>query len=580
MRTSSPPNADVPLRTLPFGALRASLVGYTKADLRADLLAGLIVGVVALPLSMALSIGVGTPPQQGLYTAIVAGFVVAAIGGSRVQVTGPTFVFFLLISEIYTKQGLSGLLMAGVLAGLILILLGALRLGRLIEFIPSPVTTGFTAGIGTVIATMELKDLLGLEIPHMPDRFQERIAAMFAARSSASLTELGLGLFTLALLVGLPRLTTRVPAPLLALPAAAVAAAALTHFAPALHAATLATRFHTTIGGHVFDGVPRLPPLPMWPWHAGGGGPPFALNLTALQELMPSAFAIAMLGAIESLLSAVVSDGMARTRHDPDAELLALGVGNVLAPFFGGIPATGAIARTATNVRSGGRTPIAAMTHAVTVLAAVLVLAPLLGYLPMASLAALLMLVAWNMSDAEHFVHIVKVAPKSDVTVLLVCYGLTVAFDMVVAVSVGVMLASLLFMRRMAEVTKVTTSGTGQHALLPGPVPPGVMVYDIDGPLFFGAAQKAMATLSHVTDRSKVVILRLDDVPMMDATGLIALESALDQLRGRGCLALLTGLQTQPAKVLLRGHVDRREGVVICASLAEALERAGAAAAA
>jgi len=281
-----------------------------------------------------------------------------------------------------------------------------------------------------------------------------------------------------------------------------------------------------------------------------------------------------MLGAIESLLSAVVADGMARTRHDPDAELLALGVGNVVAPFFGGIPATGAIARTATNIRSGARSPIAALVHAATVLAAVLALAPLLGYLPMAALAALLLLVAWNMSEVKHFAHTIRVAPRSDMAVLLTCYGLTVAFDMVIGVTIGMMLAVVLFMRRMAEVTSARFVET--HPSLPGPVPPGVVVYDISGPLFFGAAQKAMGALGHIADRARVVLLRMEGVQAMDATGLVALESALDRLKGQRVTALLSGVQPQPLELLERAGVPARPGVAVTKDIRDALAQAEA----
>ena len=277
-----------------------------------------------------------------------------------------------------------------------------------------------------------------------------------------------------------------------------------------------------------------------------------------LRELLPGAFSIAMLGAIESLLSAVVADGMARTRHDPDAELLALGVGNVIAPFFGGIPATGALARTATNVRSGARSPIAAMIHAAVVLIAVIALAPIIGYLPMAALAALLLLVAWNMSEVKHFVHIVRVAPKSDVTVLLTCFGLTVLFDMVIAVSVGIVLAALLFMRRMAEVAQARLIDAG-HPAAPSKLPPGVVIYDISGPMFFGAAQRAMATLG-IVDRARAVIIRMEGVPVMDATGLVALESAIADLHKRGAQVYLIGPQTQPRQLLTNAGLLENPG--------------------
>jgi SulP family sulfate permease len=568
---------QISLRSLPAGALRAVLAeGYSLADLRRDAMAGVVVGVVALPLSMALSIAVGAPPQNGLYTAIVAGFLVAALGGSRTQVTGPTAAFIVILAPIYARLGMSGLLMAGVLAGLLLLGMGLLRLGRFIEFIPHPVTSGFTAGIGTVIALLQLKDLLGLSWSGNPQHVHERVALMWESRGTFSGWELGIGLFTLGVLILFPRVTKRVPAPLVALPVAAVVVAVLTHFVPGVSLATIATRFHSEAGGVSVSGIPRLPPMPLLPWRQPGApGAELHLSFATFRELLPSAFAIAMLGAIESLLSAVVSDGMARTRHDPDAELLGLGIGNLVAPFFCGIPATGAIARTATNIRSGARSPFAAMTHALTVLAAVLVLAPLIGYLPMASLAALLLLVAWNMSEAKHFVHVVRVAPKPDVAVLLTCYGLTVAFDMVVAVTAGMVLAAFLFMKRMADVTHARL-GEGHHAELPRALPPGVLVYDIDGPLFFGAAQKAMSAL-HTVERAKAVIFRMDGVPVMDATGLVAFESALAKLSKDRVLAVLCGVQAQPRTVLERGGIRPKPGELeFCDGIGRAMDLVGA----
>lgn len=565
-------NQAVPLRNLPAAALRAVWrEGYSAADLKRDLLAGVVVGIVALPLAMALAIGVGVPPQSGLSTAIVAGFLVAALGGSRTQVTGPTAAFIVILAPIYTKFGMAGLLVSGLLGGFILCCMGALRLGRLVQFIPHPVTTGFTAGIATVIATMQLKDLFGLSLDSNPEHYFERVAAMVRARGSASLSELSIGLLTLGILVLFPRITRRFPAPLVALPAAAVGALVLGQLAPSFQVATIAGRFHTEVGGQVFDGIPQLPPLPIIPWLAGGpGGGEFALGFETFRELFAGALGIAMLGAIESLLSAVVADGMARTKHNPDAELLSLGIGNLVAPFFGGIPATGAIARTATNVKAGARSPIAAMAHAVTILAAVLILAPALGYLPMASLAALLLLVAWNMSEARHFIHTLRVAPKSDVAVLLTCYGLTVGFDMVIGVSVGMVLAAFLFMRRMAEVTDGHLA-QGEAAELLGPLPRDVAVYEISGPLFFGAAQKAMAALEIVAGQTKVVILLMQGVHAMDATGLVALESALEPLRAQRCLAILTGVHGQPRTLLDKARVAARQGVVFCADAREAL---------
>ncbi len=578
--------SEIGLRDLPAAALRAVLrEGYSRADFKADLLAGLVVGIVALPLAMALAIGVGVPPQQGLYTAIVAGALVAALGGSRTQVTGPTAAFIVILAPIYTKFGLAGLLISGAMGGLILIVMGLARLGQFIEFIPHPVTTGFTAGIATVIATLQIKDVLGLQLARSPTHFFDRLAAMWEARGSASLAELAVAAATLAMLVLIPRRVKRIPAPLLALPIAALLAAAIGHLFPGHAVATIASRFHATVGGRVIDGVPPLPPLPMLPWHAAGpGGAPFQLSFATLEALLSGAFAVAMLGGIESLLSAVIADGMAGTRHDPDAELLALGIANVVTPFLGGIPATGAIARTATNIRSGARSPIAAIVHAFTVLLAVLVLAPLIGYLPMAGLAALLLLVAWNMSEVKHFGHILRVAPRSDVLVLVVCYGLTVAFDMMIAVSVGVGLAALMFMRRMAEITHTRLTSyepgspdvgaSGVHRI-PDSLRGKVAIYEIAGPLFFGAAQRAMSSLGAVSGRVAVLIMRLDHVPTMDATGLVALESAIAQLSKSGCVAILAGLQAQPQALLEKAQFQHRPWrLLIRPDLASALAAA------
>jgi sulfate permease, SulP family len=510
----------------------------------------------------------------------VAGVLVAALGGSRTQVTGPTAAFIVILAPIYTRFGMAGLLLAGVMGGLILIGLGLGRLGQFIEFIPYPVTTGFTAGIAAVIATLQIKDALGLRLSNNPDGFFARIAAMWQARGTASIWELGVAVATLVALAILPRLTKRVPAPLIAIPLAALLAAAINHFFPEHAVATIASRFHVTIGDRVFQGVPPLPPLPMLPWNAAGpDGAPLVSSLATLRELLSGAFAVAMLGGIESLLSAVIADGMAGTRHDPDAELLALGIGNVVTPFLGGIPATGAIARTATNVRSGARSPIAAVVHGLTVLIAVIALAPLIGHLPMAGLAALLLLVAWNMSEVKHIGHILRVSPRSDALVLLTCFALTVLFDMVVAVSVGVVLAALLFMRRMAEITNARLVGEDEGdrdaAALPKELARQVGVYDIAGPLFFGAAQKAIGSLGAVAGRLKVLIVRLDKVPVMDATGLVALESAITALTKRGCVTILIGLQRQPQELLDRAQFKHRPWrLLIRTDLASAIEAA------
>jgi SulP family sulfate permease len=568
----APVSAPPPLKSLPFAALRAVFAdGYGARDLRADVLAGLVVGIVALPLSMALAIGIGAPPQHGLYTAIVAGLVVPLLGGSRFQVTGPTAAFIVILAPILSRFGIGGLLVAGAMAGVILIAMGLFRLGRLIQFIPHPVTTGFTAGIGTVIAVLQLKDLLGLAPARAPDHFIERVQALWSARGTASLPELGIGVGTLTLLVLIPRLSRRVPAPLIALPAAALAAYWLQRHG--IDVATIGSRFHSVVDGVLVDGIPPVPPLPVKPWALA---PELPLQLHTLRVLLPSALAIALLGAIESLLSAVVADGMAGTKHDPDAELLALGVGNLICPFFGGIAATGAIARTATGIRYGSRSPIATMVHALVVLAAVLALAPLISYLPMGSLAALLLLVAWNMAEAKHFLHTVRVAPKSDVAVLLTCYALTVVFDMVIAVTAGMVLAAFLFMRRMAEVASVQLVEE-EHPHLKVKLPRDTVLYEVNGPLFFGAAETAMDAFKAIGARIRVLILNLAAVPAIDMTGLMALESALLRLRQQGALTLITGLRPQPEAVLRKADVQEEPGrLQFCATIEEAARVAAA----
>lgn len=564
------------LRTRPAHALRQVISeGYRVRDLRADILAGLVVGVVALPLSMALAIASGVPPQHGLYTAIVAGGLIAALGGSRVQVSGPTAAFVVILAPVSAKFGLAGLLIASVMAGVLLLLMGALRFGTLIQFIPYPVTTGFTAGIAVVIATLQVKDFLGLPIGVMPEHYIEKVGELARALPHFNWPDLAIGVGTLALLVISPRVFKRVPAPLIALPIAGIAAYFLAQFYPELHIGTINSRFMYTMNGVEHAGIPQLPPMFAWPWQASGpGGEPLTLNFETIRALMLSAFAIAMLGAIESLLSAVVADGMSGQTHEPNAELAAQGVGNIVAPFFGGFAATGAIARTAANVRQGARSPIAAVIHSVFILGAVVSFAPLLGYLPMAGLAALLLIVAKNMSEARHFLYMLRIAPKSDVAVLLTCFLLTVIFDMVIAVSAGIVLAAVLFMRRMAEVSHVQLIGE-THPQLKEPLPKGVLLYEINGPLFFGAAQKAMSSLRAIGREVKVVILDMESVPAIDATGLVNLQSAIKRLHHDRVLIVLGAVQPQPMEVLQKAgleEIDSRIG--ICATLDEAVHLA------
>jgi SulP family sulfate permease len=558
---ATPAEVVPPLPVAVAVALRRALgSGYDAAALRADLLAGSVVGIVALPLSMALAIAVGVAPQYGLYTAIVGGAIAALTGGSKFQVTGPTAAFVVILAPIVTTHGLAGLLTAGLMAGVILLAMGIARLGRLVQFIPYPVTSGFTAGIAIVIATLQLKDGLGLSLSHMPERFTDKLAALWAARGSWSPVELGVAAGTLALLLLVPRVVRRVPAPLLALGGMAALA-----WAFGLPVETIGTRFHSVIDGRTVAGIPPLPPAPGLPW----GGTPLTFEL--VRVLLPAAFAIAMLGAIESLLSAVVADGMTGKRHDPDAELVGQGLANIAAPFFGGIAATGALARTATAVRAGARSPIAALVHSGVVLASMVLLAPLVAYLPMASLAALLLLVAWNMAEIRHIAHVLRSAPRSDVIVLVVCATLTVLFDMVVAVSAGIVLAALLFMRRMAEITRSrllqVDDAESSYA-----IPPGVALYEIAGVLFFGAAEQAMRALATIGGEVRVVVLGLGRVSVIDASGLVALESALERLRRERKFVIITGPLPEPRRVFERAELETNlDHVTFAATLDEGL---------
>jgi SulP family sulfate permease len=563
----APAYGDIPIGV----ALRRTFAdGYSLERLRRDALAGLVVGIVALPLSMALAIAVGVPPQHGLYTAIVAGIVVALAGGSKHQVTGPTAAFVVILVPIVSRYGLSGLLTAGLMAGGLLVAMGVMRLGRFIEFIPFPVTTGFTAGIATVIATLQIKDVLGLQIARLPDSYFEKIGALWGARRDASLSELAVAIATLALLLYWPRLTRTVPAPLVAIVLVSVGATVAARAWPGFHVATIGSRFHSTVGGHVVAGIPQVPPMPMLPWGSGG------MTLSKAQELLSPALAIAMLGAIESLLSAVIADAMTGKKHDPNAELVGLGIGNMIAPFFGGIAATGALARTATNIRAGATSPIAAVVHSLTVLVAILAAAPLVAYVPMAALGALLVLVAWNMSDLRHFAHTVRVAPRSDVAVLLTCYGLTVAFDMVVAIGVGVVLAALLFMKRMSELTTSRVFAPSSADLDENRrLPDGVSVYEIAGPLFFGAAKRAMGAIETAGVGARVVVLALGTVSVIDASGLVALESALERLRRAKKLVVIAGPLPEPRSVFDRSNLEvAHEHVFLSDTLDEGIQLA------
>jgi SulP family sulfate permease len=542
---------------LAYGLRSRLREGYSIKDFRADLMAALVVGVVALPLSMALAIACDVKPQYGLYTAIIAGFTCALLGGTRYQVTGPTAAFVVILVPIVHRFGLGGLLLAGMMAGVILIAMGLFRLGRLMEFVPHPVTSGFTMGIAVVIGVLQLRDVFGVSLRSTEGTF-DYLAALWDARGQFNPYDIAIAVVTVGLLLGLPRVLKRIPAPLVALTIVSVLVVVCERFWPGFHASTIGNleKFTIKIGNETIHGIPPLPPIPMVPWH----GSDLALDFKTIHELLPSAFAIAMLGAIESLMAAVVADGMSGSRHDPNAELIALGIGNVLCPFFGGIPATGALARTATNIRAGARSPIAAALHAIFILACTIVLAPLVAYLPMAGLAGLLIVVARNMSEARHFARLLRIAPRSDVIVMVTCFTLTVVFDMVIAVAVGVVLAALLFMRRMAVTTTVELE-TAEQAGLSVDLPPGIRLYEVAGPMFFGAAKSAMEAIALVgAGNDHTFVLDMQHVPTIDVTALVALESALDRLFRSRIKVIFAGLAPAVAEVLDRAGIKRQPG--------------------
>ncbi|WP_163558735.1 C4-dicarboxylic acid transporter DauA [Halomonas sp. NO4] len=535
--------------------LSAWRAGYGLAELRRDLLAGLTIGIVAVPLSMALAIATGVPPQHGLYTAIVAGAIIALTGGSRFNISGPTAAFVVILFPIVGSHGVGGLLLATLMAGLILVALGLARLGSLIQYVPYPVVLGFTAGIAVVIALLQLPDFLGLTRIELGDSTLHNLAAIARALPNVAAAELGVGLVTLATLILWPRLKLPVPAPLVGLVVGTLAALLLG--ALGVEIDTIASRFHWEFQGQSGSGIPPFAPSLVVPWQLPGpDGTPLVVDFALIRELLGPALAIAMLAAIESLLCAVVADGLTRTRHDPNAELIGQGLGNIAVPFFGGITATAALARTATNIRSGAASPLAAVVHALVVLLAVVALAGVLGLVPMAALAALLFIIAWNMSEARHFVHTLRGAPGSDVAILVICFALTVVFDMVLAVAVGMALAAALFIRRMATVTHARrleddeTRDLHRQAAL----------YDINGPLFFGAAEKAMATLRVVDPEVKVVLLDMHDVPSLDATAIVALQTLAEELHSQQVGLIFVGMAPRQVIKLKRAGLSRKAG--------------------
>ncbi|MFN3750948.1 MAG: SulP family inorganic anion transporter [Thiobacillus sp.] len=508
-----------------------------------NIAAGIVVGVVALPLAMAFAIASGTRPEQGIYTAIVAGGLVSLFGGSRVQIAGPTGAFIAILSVITAKYGIAGLQVATLMAGIILLLMGLARMGSVIKFIPAPVIVGFTTGIAVIIFVGQWTYFLGL--PQVSgEHFHEKVWQLLQMLPETHAPTAALAVMSLLLVIYSSRIRglSKIPGPLVAM-----VAATLVHIAvdpPGV--ATIGT---------AFGGIPSgLPPLTLPD-----------LSLSQMILLIGPAFTIAMLGAIESLLSAVVADGMAGTRHDSNQELIGQGIANIVAPLFAGFAATGAIARTATNIRNGATSPLAGLVHVATLVAVVLFLAPLAEHIPLAALAAILFVVAWNMSEMPHFADILKKAPRADRAILVITFLLTVFADLVVAVNVGVILAILHFLRRMAEVVETKAmdsqalqSELAQHGMKD--LPPGIMVYEIAGPMFFGAVENFERVLLQTHTDPKALVIRLRQVPFMDITGIQTLEAAIAKLRHRGIRVVLSEANTRVLRKLRRAGVVGKAG--------------------
>ncbi|MGP8253935.1 MAG: SulP family inorganic anion transporter [Terracidiphilus sp.] len=507
------------------------LRSYTPQQFTHDLVSGLTVGLVALPLAMAFGIASGVTPQAGLYTAVVAGFVISALGGSRTQIGGPTGAFVVIVAGIVARFGMPGLALVTVMAGVLLVIMGVTGLGAAVKFIPRPVIIGFTNGIALLIASTQIKDFLGLRTPPVPSEFLKRMAVLAAHLATTQWQAAVLACVSLAIILLWPRWNKRIPGSIVALFAATIAV-------PLLHLPV------ETVGSR-FGGIPQ-------------GFPPFTLpqlHAEHILPLLPEAFTVAMLAAVESLLSAVVADGMSGDKHNSNVELVAQGIANLVSPLFGGIPATGAIARTATNIRSGARTPVSGMIHAVTLLAILLAAAPLARFVPLATLAAVLFVVAWNMGEWREIGSVLRLA-KTDIAVWLVTFTLTVVADLTVAVGVGMALAALLYIYRIAETTTVAPvtdeylrSGR-PHILHDKEIPPNVAILRIHGPFLFGATEKLDEATRDLRTFPSVVIVRLRNMTALDATGLHAIETLAGRLHKSGRTLLLCGARQQPAELL------------------------------
>jgi SulP family sulfate permease len=517
------------------------LRSYTRATFLADVVAGVTVGLVALPLAMAFAIASGVPPQSGIYCAIVAGFAISALGGSRTQIGGPTGAFVVVVAGIVARYGIDGLFMCTLMAGVVLMALGASGLGTAVKYIPRPVVLGFTNGIAVLIASTQIKDFLGLAMPSMPGEFLARLAAIGAHLDDVSWPATALATGSVACIVALRRWKPAIPGSVVVLVAGTVIA-----WVWALPVDTIASRF-----GGIPSGWPAVA-LPRW-------------RSDLVLPLLSPTFTVAMLGAIESLLSAVVADRMSGDKHEPNVELFAQGVANVLSPLVGGLPATGAIARTATNIRSGARTPVAGIVHALTLLVIVLVAAPLARLVPLAVLAAILMVVAYNMGEWSEVPDVLKVG-RGDAAVWIITFGLTVLADLTVAVEAGMILGTLLYIRKVTATTTVSrvtpqyVADGVVHSLQSNPVPADVAVYRIHGPFLFGSTDKLDVIAREAADLPKVVVLRLRNMTAIDATGLHALERLADTLHARGRHVVLCGMRDQPARLMEQAEFHRHIG--------------------
>ena len=533
---------------------------YNKGQLLKDVIAGIIVAIIALPLSIALALASGVEPACGVYTAIAAGFVVSFLGGSRVQIAGPTAAFATIVAGIVATQGMDGLFIATILAGIMLILMGVFKLGSLIKFIPYTITTGFTAGIAVTILVGQIKDFLGLTYAEgvKPIETIEKIEANIHAIGTFSWQALLVGAVCLAILIVYPKLEKRVPPSLIAV----VVGALMVKFIPGLDSGVFTIGELYTIP----EGLPSFD-------FSG-----FDFSFAKISAVLPDAFTIAILAAIESLLSCVVADSMVNSRHNSNMELVAQGAGNIASVLFGGIPATGAIARTAANAKNGGRTPIAGMVHAVVLFLVLMFLMPLAGLIPMPTIAAILFVVAYNMSEWKKFVHTVKTAPKSDIIVMVITFVLTVVFDLVIAIEVGMILAAMLFMKRMSEETtvkgwKYVDAENDADSLDLKVVPKDVRVYEVSGPLFFGAADKILDVT--VKDYTRCLILRMRAVPAIDATAMNSLESLYKKCEKQGVRLILSHVNPQPLSAMKKSGFYKTLGQEnFCAHIDDALVEA------